>query len=174
MKWVNHRISTFALVFIITRSFVASLISAYCSVIPDAIEGNDYSSQSWKKNHRKISHWLLGYILVALLLWGIIFVSFKVNVLSVNLFASLSLRHVMGSYPLFFWIEYAAFFAVIGAVLHVLEDALSAPVPLFNPTKRNFCIRLMRTGSTAEYIFSVLLFLLSVYCMVVVVSSSQL
>jgi len=163
VKWVNHRITTFAVVFIVTRSFVASLISAFGSVIPDAVEGHNYSSSSWKKNHRKISHWLLGYVLIAIALWAVMFISFKVSILSENSFKALSVFHKINSQTMLFFAGYGAFFAVIGAILHILEDALSAPVPLLNPSKRVFCIGLMKTGSIAEYFLSISLFLLSIF-----------
>ncbi len=73
MKWINHKISTFSLVFLLTSDFVSSSIAAAGSIIPDALEGHDYHSDRWRKNHRRLSHWLLGYFISGLILWSLLY-----------------------------------------------------------------------------------------------------
>ncbi len=44
MKWINHKITTFSIVFLVTHSLIPSFLAAIGSVIPDAIEGHNYNS----------------------------------------------------------------------------------------------------------------------------------
>lgn len=52
----NHLLACF----FVSHDFLSSLIAAGGSVLPDALEGSDFDSPTWKREHRKTSHWLLG------------------------------------------------------------------------------------------------------------------
>lgn len=154
MKWINHKISTFSLVFLLTSDFISSLIAAAGSIIPDALEGHDYDTDRWRKNHRRLSHWLLGYVISGLILWSLLYLKTKVNVLAIPFVNFIQGFKIFNSETLLFVLLYAVFYTVIGCVLHILEDSLSSSVPLLHPTKRTFSIGIMRVGSPAEYLLS--------------------
>ncbi|WP_353684375.1 metal-dependent hydrolase [Thermodesulfovibrio sp. 3907-1M] len=154
MKWINHKISTFAITMLLTGNFAGSVIAAAGSIIPDAVEGHDYESERWRKNHRRLSHWLAGYIGVAIFLWSYLKFKLKINALVFPVGKYISLFSVFNSETLIYLLFYGGFFLSIGCILHVLEDALSSTVPVLHPTKRVFTLGLMRTGSPAEYLLS--------------------
>lgn len=154
MKWVNHKITTFSLVLLVTHNFAGSVFAAAGSVVPDALEGHDYSSPRWKKQHRTLSHWLLGYFAVAVLCWLLIRAKLKINPFFVSPIKVFSMFSALNSEALLCFLLHAGFFMIIGCILHVFEDALSGSVPLLHPTKRTFSIAVMRTGSAMEYILS--------------------
>lgn len=154
MKWINHKVSTFSLVFLLTHDIVSSVIAAGGSILPDAIEGHNYRSDRWRRNHRRVSHWLFGYVLVAFILWFVIYIKAGVNVFSVYFTKFVSIFKVFNSEALVFVSLYAGFYITIGCIFHVLQDSLSSSVPLIHPTKRTFSISIMRVGSLVEYLVS--------------------
>ncbi len=154
MKWINHKITTFSLVFISTHNFVGSIIAAAGSIIPDALEGKDFSSNRWKKNHRRISHWLAGYLGIGLFLWILLKTKLKANPLWLSPFKLLSHFSVINSESVIYFALHIGLFLSVGCILHILEDALSSTVPLLHPTKRVFSIGMMKTGSVMEYVLS--------------------
>lgn len=151
VRWINHKVSTFAIVFALTHDPVVSAISAVGSIIPDALEGSDYQSQNWKRRHRKITHWLLGYALVAASLWFALHGSVHRSVLTMDVF---TVFKVLNSATILFVMGFVLFWFSVGCILHVLEDSLSGPVPLMHPTRRVFSVGIFRTGSVFEYILS--------------------
>ncbi|WP_295165089.1 metal-dependent hydrolase, partial [Selenomonas sp. F0473] len=101
------------------------------AVLPDKIEGTPGSVgwRTWRSRHRGWSHWPLLY----LALLG-------------------ALTHSAG----YFFYD-AAFFSVlnwllIGALLHIAEDAVCGKVPLLTPSEK-YGIRLFTVGSFREYLF---------------------
>ncbi|MEM3335875.1 MAG: metal-dependent hydrolase [Thermoplasmata archaeon] len=158
MKWINHKISTFSLVFLLTHDIVSSAVAAAGSIFPDAIEGHDYDSDRWRKNHRRASHWLLGYFIVGFILWLLFYLKTEINPISVHFVKFVSGFRVFNSETMIFAFLYITFYVVVGCILHVLEDSLSSSVPLIHPTRRTFSIGIMRVGSPAEYLVSFGLF----------------
>ncbi|MEM3647080.1 MAG: metal-dependent hydrolase [Thermofilum sp.] len=152
MKWVNHKITTFSLVFLVTHDFLSSLAAAGGSVLPDALEGRD--SPTWKREHRKVSHWLLGYVSVAFVLWAVIVLKTRSFLPVLPGFQFLFSPGASGSggFTLFFLC--AAFYLTVGSILHILEDSLTGSVPVMHPRKRTFSVRIMKTGDPLEYILS--------------------
>ena len=109
------------------------LAAAACvgAILPDKIEGTPGSVgwRTWRSRHRGWSHWPLLY----LALLG-------------------ALTHSAG----YFFYD-AAFFSVltwllIGALLHIAEDAVCGKVPLLTPSEK-YGIRLFTVGSFREYLF---------------------
>lgn len=154
MKWINHKISTFSLVFLFTQDIVSSLIAAGGSIFPDAIEGYDYHTERWRKNHRRFSHWLLGYVFIAFILWAVVHLKTKIDILSISFAKFISSFAIFNSETLIFAFLFVCFYISIGCILHVLQDALSSSVPLIHPTRRTFSIGIMRVGSPVEYLVS--------------------
>ncbi len=139
------------------------------SVIPDAVEGFRYDSDRWKKKHRKASHWLLFYVLVCLILF--VFLKLTVNTFSstvilkkawfylsrTDVFSDLFINVTLVVF------SYVLFFIFAGCVLHILQDALTGPVPVIHPKKRVFSLRIMKTRSITEALFVTLLFIITIY-----------
>lgn len=154
MKWINHKVSTFSLVFILTQDLISSIVAAGGSVIPDALEGHDYKSERWRKNHRRTTHWLLGYLILAVFLLGVIYLKTEALMLSTPFIQFVKGFKVFNSETLIFVALFLGFYVILGCILHVLQDALSSPVPFLHPKKRTFSIGIMRVGSLAEYLLS--------------------
>lgn len=153
MKWVNHKITTFSVVLLLTQDFAASVIAAAGSIIPDALEGHSYNNK-WKKRHRTVTHWFLGYFLIAFALWFFIKTSVGINVLSIGFYKFISAFTILNSKTLVFILAYGCFYLCVGALLHILEDSLGGAVPMIHPTRKTFALRIMRTGSFGEYLLS--------------------
>ncbi|MGB9808440.1 MAG: hypothetical protein ACPLSA_00135 [Caldanaerobacter sp.] len=162
MKWVNHKVTTFALIYIATRDFFLSGLTASFSTVPDALEGFDFDSYKWKKRHRRVSHWLLGWVLLCALSVLQFYSSmhtlpWKVHSLEVfsvavsRIFSSGALSKALSILAL---LSYSGFLFSLGSILHIIEDSLSGSVPLIHPTKRVFSIGVIKTGSFIEYLIS--------------------
>lgn len=154
MKWINHKITTFSIVFLLTKDVLTSLAAAAGSIIPDAVEGHNYDSERWRKNHRRLSHWLFGYIILLLFLWFFIYSRLKVDAFKITLFKVVNAFRVFNSETFIYVLAFFGVYIVLGAILHVLEDSLSSSVPVLHPTKRVFSIGIMSTGSVFEYLIS--------------------
>ncbi len=154
MKWINHKITTFSIVFLVTHNLIPSFLAAMGSVIPDAIEGHNYNSDRWRKNHRRFSHWLFGYFLICLILAVWFYAKFKIFPLYVDFLQVPKAFKVFNSETVIYLLVYSGFFVILGAALHIVEDALSNTVPLLHPTKRTFTFGLCRVGSWQEYLIS--------------------
>lgn len=154
MKWINHKITTFSLVFILTHNLIGSIIAAAGSVIPDALEGHNYDSKRWRKNHRRLTHWLAGYVGIALILWILLKTKLKVDPLWLSPFKAMFHFQVINSETVIYFALHVGLFLSIGCILHILEDALSSSVPLLHPTKRVFSFGVIKVGSFVEYVLS--------------------
>lgn len=153
MKWINHKITTFSVVYLFTQDFASSVVASAGSVIPDAIEGYGYDNKR-KKRHRKISHWLLGYFVIAFLLWLLIKNKTGMNALKIGFYQFVSAFTVFNSETLIFVCIYGCFYLCVGAFLHILEDSLSGPIPVIHPSKKVFTLNLIKVGSFGEYLLS--------------------
>jgi len=143
MKWISHKITTGAVVFALSGDPAGALISAAASTFPDFVEGKDYESPKWRKNHRKVSHWWVAYCAASAVFFFWTYLHYgKVP----PLFQALSRRDVFVFVPV-------CMYLFLGSTLHVLEDALCGKVPLLNPLRRTFGLLLFRVGSAAEYGF---------------------
>ncbi len=127
---------TFAMVFLMTRNIIASVISTLSSTLPDIIEGkgfledqNSVQYKRWRRRHRTWTHWFVPYatILLACLVVG----------------ADMRGNHVQ-------IVAFMVSFLMVGALLHILQDAICGKVPLLKPSKKDFGVRLFTVGSIAE------------------------
>lgn len=145
MKWISHKILTGSIVYAITGNSLAAIFASAGSIIPDAIEGfpdeNNYSS--WRKNHRKISHWLPIYLTFFIVLFPISY--FHFSDLS-DIIQYLSCQHP------YLFLAYGISFMALGACFHILEDAICGKVPSLNPQKK-IGIKLFYVGSIKEYTY---------------------
>lgn len=132
MKWINHRMVTGAVVYAVTENFVWTAASIVGSVWPDKSEGMP-NKRGWQKRHRGVSHWPLLYMALMALVWLMPF--------NLVLDANFDLRMLL----LFF---------LLGALMHIAEDAVCGKVPVFTP-KRRHGLRFFYVGTPGEYIFSV-------------------
>lgn len=139
MKWINHQIVTGFIVYAATDDalFVASSIVG--AVLPDRVEGSPPKESraywKWRKNHRTWSHYPPLYIALILL------VQF-----AKNYFQNPHLELILSL------VTYALF----GAILHIIEDAICGKVPIFTPSRKHG-IKLFKVGSWQEYFFAALI-----------------
>ena len=136
MKWINHQILTGVVVYTATDSLLFAACSMAGAVLPDKLEGNPRQLKNywqWRSRHRGWSHWPLPYLV---LLLGLVYVN----------------RYELGTYDM--WdMSILAIYILLGAVLHILEDAVCGKVPLFWLWQKRG-IKLFKVGSFREYFFT--------------------
>ena len=148
MKWINHQVLTGFIVYAATDNalFVASSIVG--AVIPDRVEGTPPKDNSgywaWRRRHRTWSHYPVIYLaLIGLLL----FAKDYIQPMNVNYIPTLTL-----------FID-VTIWAMVGALLHIVEDGICGKVPIFTPhSKHGF--KLFTVGSWQEYLFSAIVILI--------------
>ena len=139
MKWINHQVVTGFIVYAATDDalFVASSIIG--AVIPDRVEGSPPQESraywKWRKNHRTWSHYPPLYIaLIAAAQFAMTYFPDPKVELILNLLI----------------------YALVGALLHIVEDGICGKVPIFLP-RRKHGIKLFKVGSWQEYFFAALI-----------------
>ena len=136
MKWVNHEIVTGVMVYGATGDFLATAFAMAGAIFPDKVEGRPGADYwSWRARHRGWSHWPVIYIAVYALMQ-------------------------QGFLPQGADAERGVSFICIGALLHIAEDAVCGKVPFITPWQK-VGIKLFAVGSVTEYIFSIVVVLLS-------------
>lgn len=169
MKWINHRIVSGMAVYVLTHDITASITTAATSVFPDWVEGKEYN----RNVHRKTSHWMPLYAVPALLLFAYLYFSHRFINTTAYLFAGVLnttqadlnkiYQHVLNilfsgsdlSNPHLTDVNFILnlfFYAFLGPIFHILEDAVCGKVPLVSLKKRHG-VRLFTVGSFKEYFF---------------------
>lgn len=139
MKWINHQIVTGFIVYAASDNalFVASSIVG--AVLPDKVEGSPPQESraywKWRKNHRTWSHYPPLYI-------ALILAAHFATEYFQNPHVELILNLII--------------YALFGALLHIIEDAICGKVPVFTP-RRKHGIKLFKVGSWQEYFFAALI-----------------
>ena len=65
MKWHNHKITTIAMVYAATGTFVSAALAGIGSVLPDILEMRGVLP------HRTVTHWPYPYLVMAVFLYGL-------------------------------------------------------------------------------------------------------
>ena len=137
LKWINHQVITGMAVYTVTGNLLFAAYSMAGAVLPDKMEGNPRTAKSywsWRSRHRGWSHWPAPYLAV---------IAFLLIVDRRSLAA-------MDMWDL----SLIAMYAMMGALLHIAEDAVCGKVPLFRLSQK-LGIRLFTVGSFTEYLFSI-------------------
>ena len=141
MKWISHQIVTGSVIYLATDSLLLTACGMAGAVIPDQLEGDPRRARDywlWRRFHRGLSHWPGLYLFAIALL--------------------LTLRPAG---PISADDGVMLLVAVmVGALLHILEDALCGEVPLIFPGEK-IGLKLFKVGSFTEYFFAVGLILLA-------------
>lgn len=147
MKWINHKLLTGTLVYAITGNPIYSLISAAGSIVPDAAEGFPKSENdlSWRKNHRRLSHWIVPYLLTFFSCQAYSFLHPVPKTL--HQFWVLANGNLTDQLPVLAWLAAAS---SLGACFHIAQDALCGKVPGLE-LEKYMGIRLFPVGSLKEY-----------------------
>lgn len=154
MKWVSHKFATSAIVFSVTGNILIAGVAMLGSVFPDRIEGrippqtDKVAYKKWRSRHRKYSHWVVPYLLVWYVLYRYCY-SQGIITLSLETFNVLLEKETVISI-IVVAANLASYF-VLGALLHIIQDAICGRVPVFTP-KNLLGVRLFRVGSMLEYI----------------------
>lgn len=135
MRWISHKVLTASIVMMITGNPFYAIYSIPGAVFPDWIEGRppdgaDY--WGWRQRHRGLSHWFVPYLVG---FCGIYYLKQK--------------GFAFWGYP---FLGDAGLFVMIGALMHILEDAVCGKVPVFSLKKR-YGVKLFPVGSFIEYMF---------------------
>ena len=123
MKWISHEILPGAAVYAFSGDILYAMFSMAGSVLPDKMEGSPQAQRSY---------WPAPYLFVTALL---LFVH-KLQLVPMEMWGFLLL----------------GIFLMIGALLHILEDAVCGKVPLIR-RRQKIGIKLFTVGSVTEYLF---------------------
>ena len=143
MKWVNHQIVTGVVVYTATQNLLFAAYSMAGAILPDKMEGNPRTAKnywSWRSKHRGWSHWPLLYLAV----------------LGALLAVNRGNMSVTGLWDM----STIAGYMMVGALLHIAEDALCGKVPFLHPAQK-IGLKLFAVGSVLEYLFSIAFVLLA-------------
>ena len=146
MKWINHQIVTGFIVCTVTDNALFTASSIVGAVVPDRVEGSPPKENKaywqWRKSHRTWSHYPPIYI---------------------ALIAAAQVAKDYYTEPTLTFILNLLTYALVGALLHIVEDGICGKVPIFKPRKK-YGIKLFKVGSWQEYFFAVLIILI---CLIV-------
>lgn len=145
MKWINHIVVTGTLVYLATLDPLSAVSSMAGSVLPDKIEGRPPKEKKaywqWRKKHRTITHWPVIYLFPMAIILLILHKQYLPTEYT---------------FPL-----HLGVFVLLGAFLHILEDAVCGKVPLLS-RKKKIGLHLFRVTSVGEYIFVVGLLIVAI------------
>lgn len=113
---------------------MAAIIAALGSVFPDTVEYLLWGGGR-NKHHRKTSHWFIPYLAA----FGVCFFVWGNGELP-------SLNDVLHRRPQALWGCVSFWF--LGGLAHILCDAFCGKVPLFNPRKKKFGIKVFEMSKT--------------------------
>ena len=153
MTWKSHRITTFAVVTALTGNLFAGVISSYASHLPDKIEFSLLRSPVLRgKYHRTYTHWLLAYLIIAVVLFSYMAAN-NIQFLGFVTISSMTVENLLINLLLY---------VTLGCIMHILEDAPCGKVPVFFPkSKLTICPRLFKVGTISEYIFTTVICVVS-------------
>jgi hypothetical protein len=137
LKWINHQILTGVAVYTATGSLLFAAYGMAGAVLPDKMEGNPRNAKNywhWRSRHRGWSHWPVPYLFVI----AFLLVVDRRSLAAMDMWD----MSLIGIYMM------------IGALLHILEDAICGKVPLLQLSKK-IGIRLFVVGSFTEYFFCI-------------------
>ena len=145
MKWINHQIVTGFIVCTVTDDALITASSIVGAVLPDRVEGSPPKESKaywkWRKNHRTWSHYPPLY-----------FALIAAAQFAKNYYPDATLALVLNLIT----------YMLIGALLHIAEDALCGKVPLFTPRKK-YGLKLFKVGTWREYFFAALIILICLF-----------
>jgi len=151
LKWKNHRLVSFALVFAGTGHLLPAFVAMRGSTFPDQIE-ESFLSPTWAKNHRKGTHYWV-YYMVPIFLCAASVGHFLLYLPKEVIVTDLTTE------PQEFLIRlvvYLGMWFCIGALLHVVEDFICGKVPGLTIEQR-IGFHLFRVGTPQEYLWSYLI-----------------
>ena len=134
MKWVSHIALTGTIAYAVTGDPMTTAAAAIGAVLPDKIEGTPAGVgwRTWRSRHRGWSHWCVLYLaLIGALMKTRTFFPYDDTLFAILI-----------------WL-------LVGALLHIAEDAVCGKVPGLLPTQK-IGIRLFTVGSLREYAFVLL------------------
>ncbi|MBQ9480335.1 MAG: metal-dependent hydrolase [Selenomonadaceae bacterium] len=148
MKWINHQILTGFIVYAATDNALSVASSIFGAVIPDRVEGSPPKDNAgywaWRRRHRTWSHYPMIYLAL----------------IGLSLFAKDYCQSLNASYlPTLLTLLDVFMFAMIGALLHIVEDGICGKVPIFTPHSKHG-LKLFTVGSWKEYFFSAIIILI--------------
>lgn len=147
MKWVNHRIITTSIAFLLTQN-IPFVLGAYAgSTLPDRLEAHKKQSSLTYYNHRQVTHWFIPYMIAFAFL---AILGFVINPLSE---ISLLLKAILGG--------------IFGCIAHIAEDAVTGTVPGVTLQSR-IGKTLFKTGDNKEYAISAICILITIIAFIII------
>lgn len=148
MKWVNHRIITTSIAFLLTQN-IPFVLGAYAgSTLPDRLEAHKKQSSLTYYNHRQVTHWFIPYMIAFAFL---AILGFVINPLSE--ISLLLLKAILGG--------------IFGCIAHIAEDAVTGTVPGVTLQSR-IGKTLFKTGDNKEYAVSAICIVLTIITLIII------
>lgn len=148
MKWVNHRIITTSIAFLLTQN-IPFVLGAYAgSTLPDRLEAHKKQSSLTYYNHRQVTHWFIPYMIT--------FIFLSILGLVINPLSEISLlllKTILGG--------------IFGCIAHIAEDAVTGTVPGLTLHSR-FGKTLFKTGDNKEYAISAICILITIIAFIII------
>lgn len=145
MKWINHQIVTGFIVCTATNDALFTASAIVGAILPDRVEGLPPKDNSaywkWRKKHRTWSHYPPLYLAL--------------------IFAAQFAKNYYPEPTLSFALNLISY-ALVGALLHIVEDGICGKVPIFTP-KKKYGLKLFKVGSWREYFYVVLIVLICLF-----------
>lgn len=148
MKWVNHRIITTSIAFLLTQNFPFVLGAYAGSTLPDRLEAHKERSSITYYNHRQVTHWFIPYMIT--------FIFLAILGLVINPLSEISLlllKTILGG--------------IFGCIAHITEDAVTGTVPGLTLHSR-FGKTLFKTGDNKEYAISAICILITIIAFIII------
>jgi len=142
LKWINHQILTGVAVYTVTGNLLFAAYSMAGAILPDKMEANPREAKNywtWRSRHRGFSHWPVPYLLVM----AVLLIVDRRNLSSMDMWE----------------ISTIGIYIMIGALLHIAEDAVCGKVPLLKLSQK-VGLKFFKVGSFSEYFFVIALVLL--------------
>jgi len=142
LKWINHEILTGVAVYTVTGNLLFAAYSMAGAVLPDKMEANPREAKNywkWRSRHRGFSHWPVPYLLVT----AVLLIVDRRNLAAMDMWD----------------LSTIGIYIMIGALLHIAEDAVCGKVPLLKLSKK-VGLKLFKVGSFSEYFFVIAIVLL--------------
>lgn len=125
MRWMSHKLVTFAGMMTLTHNVGLSVATALCSVFPDSIEFFCKNFTN-RRIHRQASHYFVPYLAVAIVSYYFLYNTIGLSPFSFNLSLIFALSlHQIPSVIL----GYMLLSVSLGSLFHILEDSVCGTVP---------------------------------------------
>lgn len=153
MRWSSHRLISFSITFLTFGEILFAFIAIWFANIPDLVEGTNFQSKAWRKNHRRNSHAIDIYLVLLI-----------VSLLSCYVINNSSWCFLSANCSISFQFLLCLIFLVVAiaaysSLLHIIADFLSAKITISMFSKKRIALQdyvkfSIPVGSLAEHLIT--------------------